>query len=161
MTRSSSRGPENLEKNWASSGGCRAGPGRDAADCGLWRRRYLVPGSPAASCGGTPETKEAARAQEPEEEGQAAPARFNWHHGQPGIWRLNSSGSAGSCGGGVSAGANTSCGFAEAVASAYRESGGPVVRAYSPTTHQTYAMSCSGTNPVVCRGGNDASVYIY
>ena len=79
----------------------------------------------------------------------------------PGSGGSSSSGSAGSCGGGVSAGANTSCGFAEAVASAYRESGGPVVRAYSPTTHQTYAMSCSGTNPVVCRGGNDASVYIY
>ena len=79
----------------------------------------------------------------------------------PGSGGSSSSGSTGSCGGGVSAGANTSCGFAEAVASAYRESGGPVVRALSPTTHQTYAMTCSGSNPVVCRGGNDASVYIY
>ena len=88
-------------------------------------------------------------------------------HGQTGTTVSSGSGgsssssSTGSCGGGVSAGANTSCGFAEAVASAYRESGGPVVRAYSPTTHQTYAMSCSGSNPVVCHGGNDASVYIY
>src|SRR5262245_34970264 len=70
-----------------------------------------------------------------------------------------SSGSGGSCGDGVSAGANTTCPFAENVAQAYRESGNSTVSAYSPARNQTYTMSCSGTNPVVCRGGDNASVY--
>ena len=72
-----------------------------------------------------------------------------------------SSGPGISCGGGVSAGPNTTCGFAQNVASAYRESGSSTVHANSPTTHQNYSMTCIGGNPTVCRGGNDASVYIY
>jgi hypothetical protein len=66
-----------------------------------------------------------------------------------------------SCGNGVSAGPNTTCGFAENVAAAYRDSGSSVVNAYSPTTGDHYSMTCSGSSPTVCRGGNDASVYIY
>jgi hypothetical protein len=72
-----------------------------------------------------------------------------------------SSTSGSSCGGGVSVGANTSCGFAQNVADGYRATGDSVIRAYSPTTHDTYAMTCSGSNPTVCHGGNDATVYIY
>jgi hypothetical protein len=66
-----------------------------------------------------------------------------------------------SCGNGVSAGPNTTCGFAQNVASAYRSSPSSVVNAYSPTTNDHYSMTCSGSNPTVCRGGNNASVYIY
>ena len=73
----------------------------------------------------------------------------------------SSSGPGISCGGGVSAGPNTTCGFAQNVASAYRESGSSTVHATSPTTHQNYSMTCIGGNPTVCRGGNDASVYIH
>jgi hypothetical protein len=72
----------------------------------------------------------------------------------------SSSGAGNDCGGGVSAGPNTTCGFAQNVAGQYRESGSSVVRAFSPTTGETYAMTCSGTDPVICRGGNNASVYI-
>ena len=36
-----------------------------------------------------------------------------------------------------------------------------VVRAYSPVTDETYAMTCEAGDPAVCRGGNNAAVYIY
>jgi hypothetical protein len=67
--------------------------------------------------------------------------------------------SLGNCGSGVSAGPNTSCGFAENVRAAYRQSGSPVVSAFSPATGKTYTMYCTSSSPHVCTGGNDASVY--
>jgi hypothetical protein len=33
------------------------------------------------------------------------------------------------------------------------------VSAYSPTTQQSYAMSCTAGEPHVCTGGNNAAVY--
>lgn len=65
------------------------------------------------------------------------------------------------CGDGVRAGANTSCPFSLYVAEGYRAEGPGVVRAYSPATDETYAMTCETGEPAVCRGGNNASVYIY
>lgn len=70
------------------------------------------------------------------------------------------SGSA-DCGGGVSVNANTSCPFGLNVADAYRASGGEtVIEVFSPVTDRTYTMTCTGSSPVVCRGGNNAVVYI-
>jgi hypothetical protein len=66
-----------------------------------------------------------------------------------------------SCGGDVSVGPNTTCGFAQNVADGYRATGSSVIRAYSPKTDSTYAMTCSGSNPTICHGGNDATVYIF
>jgi serine/threonine protein kinase len=64
------------------------------------------------------------------------------------------------CGGGLSVGPNTSCPFAREVRSAYLASGGRSrVRAYSPTTGQSYRMSCTSGSPHLCTGGNDAAVY--
>lgn len=65
------------------------------------------------------------------------------------------------CGNGISAGANTSCPFALYVGEGYRAEGPGVVRAYSPTTGETYAMTCEAGDPAVCRGGNNATVYIH
>jgi hypothetical protein len=62
------------------------------------------------------------------------------------------------CGGGLYAGPATSCAFAENVRSAYQSQGPGIVRAYSPVTRRTYAMSCSGVSPVVCTGGDNAYV---
>jgi hypothetical protein len=64
-----------------------------------------------------------------------------------------------SCGGGVSVGPNTSCAFAQNVAAAYRSSGQSPIEVFSPTTGQTYTMSCTAGSPHVCTGGNNASVY--
>lgn len=64
------------------------------------------------------------------------------------------------CGGGVSVGTNTTCAFAANVQSAYDQNGEGTVTAYSPVTNRTYAMTCLGTAPVVCTGGNDATVYL-
>lgn len=74
----------------------------------------------------------------------------------------SSSSSGSACGGNVSAGANTSCAFAQNVASEYFSVGGgnTSVSVYSPVTHQTYVMTCTAGAPTVCRGGNNASVYI-
>jgi len=64
------------------------------------------------------------------------------------------------CGDGLSVGPNTTCAFARNVRSTYESSGGQsVIEVYSPVTKQTYTMSCSGSAPKVCRGGNDASVF--
>jgi hypothetical protein len=72
-----------------------------------------------------------------------------------------SSGQGDDCGGGVRAGPNTSCPFALNVADEYRSSGGATrISVYSPTTGETYRMSCSEGSPNVCTGGNNASVYI-
>ena len=40
----------------------------------------------------------------------------------------------------------------------YREGAG-THEVYSPVTGNPYAMSCSYGHPVVCTGGNNASVY--
>jgi hypothetical protein len=66
-----------------------------------------------------------------------------------------------SCGGNLSAGANTSCAFAVIVRSGFYEVGSGVsFPAYSPTTGRIYTMTCTGGVPTVCRGGNNAVVYI-
>ena len=63
------------------------------------------------------------------------------------------------CGDELSVGADTTCAFAEDVRSAYESSGPGTVMAYSPVTHKTYSMTCSAGDPVVCTGGDRASVY--
>lgn len=63
--------------------------------------------------------------------------------------------------------ADTTCQFAEQVRSAYGAGGPPSatprqVEAVSPVTGQHYTMTCSATaGLVVCKGGNDAVVYVY
>jgi Glucodextranase, domain B len=63
------------------------------------------------------------------------------------------------CGGSLSVGPHTTCAFAENVRSQYEADGPGTVEVYSPVTEKTYAMSCSSGSPVICTGGNDASVY--
>jgi hypothetical protein len=63
------------------------------------------------------------------------------------------------CGAGLSVGPNTSCPFAERVRDAYEQFGAGTIRVPSPVTHKAYEMTCVGESPVVCRGGNNASVY--
>lgn len=65
------------------------------------------------------------------------------------------------CGPGLTAGANTSCPFAENVRATYQQTGSGVIDVYSPTTGRTYTMYCTSGNPHVCTGGNGASVYFY
>jgi tRNA A-37 threonylcarbamoyl transferase component Bud32 len=66
-----------------------------------------------------------------------------------------------SCGGDLSVGPNTTCGFAANVETAYDQSSGgdTYVSATSPATGLTYSMHCTGGSPHVCTGGNNASVY--
>lgn len=67
-----------------------------------------------------------------------------------------------SCGGSLSVGPNTTCGFAANVEADYYSeigSGSGTVYSYSPTTGRYYSMYCSAGTPHVCTGGNDASVY--
>jgi hypothetical protein len=65
------------------------------------------------------------------------------------------------CGGGVTAGPNTSCPFAKNVREEYFEVPGDSVEVdvFSPVTGQSYTMACvrSGDR-VTCRGGNNAVV---
>jgi Glucodextranase, domain B len=63
------------------------------------------------------------------------------------------------CGGGLTAGARTSCPFAENVRASFESLGSGVLNVYSPTTGQTYRMYCTSGSPHVCTGGNGASVY--
>jgi len=73
-----------------------------------------------------------------------------------------SSGGSTSCGGSLSVGPNTTCGFAASVEADYYSeigSGSGTVYSYSPTTGRYYTMYCSAGAPHVCTGGNDASVY--
>jgi hypothetical protein len=63
------------------------------------------------------------------------------------------------CAAGVAVGPETSCPFALNVRDAYYRHGPGTVVAYSPVTRLTYAMSCTPT-PVVCTGGNHATVYL-
>ena len=64
------------------------------------------------------------------------------------------------CGGGVYAGADTSCPFAQSVAADY--TGGDPFSVYSPVTGQSYTMTCTGPGTyedvVTCEGGNNAEV---
>lgn len=65
------------------------------------------------------------------------------------------------CGGGVTAGPNTTCSFAQEVKKQYLRSGGgnATISAYSPATNRSYTMSCTGGNHAAeCTGGNNASV---
>lgn len=72
-----------------------------------------------------------------------------------------SSGGA-TCGGSLSVGSNTTCGFASNVESDYYAAGGGYTRfdSYSPVTNRWYLMTCVPGVPTVCRGGNHAIVYI-
>jgi len=63
------------------------------------------------------------------------------------------------CGGYLTAGARTSCPFAENVRAEYERSGSGTLEVYSPTTGLTYRMYCTAGTPHVCTGGNGASVY--
>jgi Flp pilus assembly protein TadG len=67
-----------------------------------------------------------------------------------------------SCGGNISVGPNTSCAFAFNVASELYDAGGGsrTLSVYSPTTGRYYTMTCVAGVPTVCRGGNNAIVYI-
>lgn len=67
-----------------------------------------------------------------------------------------------SCGGGLSVGPNTTCGFAQNVESDYFAevgSGSGTVVSYSPVTGNLYSMYCTAGEPHECTGGNNASVY--
>jgi Flp pilus assembly protein TadG len=67
-----------------------------------------------------------------------------------------------SCGNNVSAGPNTTCPFALNVAAEYLTEGGGTISivVHSPVTGLDYTMSCVAGVPSVCRGGNNAVVYI-
>jgi hypothetical protein len=67
-----------------------------------------------------------------------------------------------SCGGNLSAGASTTCAFAYNVENSYYQSGGgySTFAVYSPVTGLYYTMTCTPGVPTVCRGGNNALVYI-
>jgi hypothetical protein len=67
-----------------------------------------------------------------------------------------------SCGGNLSVGANTSCSFAVNVEAAFYAAGGgtSTIEVYSPVTAKYYTMRCMAGIPSVCRGGNNAVVYI-
>jgi hypothetical protein len=69
--------------------------------------------------------------------------------------------SVSNCGDGLTAGARTSCRFAENVRASYEQTGSGVLEVYSPTTGQTYRMYCTSGSPHVCSGGNGASVYFF
>jgi hypothetical protein len=79
----------------------------------------------------------------------------------PGIAHAAPTSGETACGGGLSVGPDTSCAFAENVYQAYEDYGPGNVTAYSPVTQLNYTMYCSGSTPVVCTGGNNASVYFY
>ncbi len=74
-------------------------------------------------------------------------------HEQPG-----NSANETSCGGQLAVGPDTTCSFAESVRAEYERQGPGTYEVFSPVTEKTYSMTCSGT-PVVCTGGNNASVY--
>jgi hypothetical protein len=89
-------------------------------------------------------------------------AATNQNQAQTGRSIPGSSGGATSCGGTLSVGANTTCGFAANVeADYYAEigSGSGTVYSYSPTTGRYYTMYCTAGSPHQCTGGNEASVY--
>lgn len=67
------------------------------------------------------------------------------------------------CSEGLGVGPNTTCAFAENVRSEWAAAGGGTVtiNVYSPVTGATYTMRCIDAPTTVCRGGNNAVVYIY
>lgn len=77
---------------------------------------------------------------------------------------VNSGGGGGSksCGGNISVNSATSCPFAANVVSDWRSNGGGSTSfwSYSPVTGKGYWMRCTAGIPTVCRGGNNAVVYI-
>jgi serine/threonine protein kinase len=68
-----------------------------------------------------------------------------------------------SCGGDLSVGPNTSCGFAKNVESAYDHTSGgnQVVTANSPATGLTYTIECTGSTPHTCTGGTTHNAAVY
>jgi hypothetical protein len=67
-----------------------------------------------------------------------------------------------SCGGTLSVGPNTTCGFAANVEADYYSeigSGAGTVYSYSPTRERYYSMYCTAGSPHQCTGGSEASVY--
>jgi Glucodextranase, domain B len=64
-----------------------------------------------------------------------------------------------SCGGQLAVGPDTTCSFAESVRAVYERQGPGTYEVFSPVTEKTYSMTCSSGTPVVCSGGNNASVY--
>jgi hypothetical protein len=69
---------------------------------------------------------------------------------------------SGNCGGSLSVGPNTTCGFAENVEYEYFAeigTGSGTVTAYSPVTERLYSMYCTAGEPHECTGGNNATVY--
>ncbi len=91
------------------------------------------------------------------------PSKPGHRGGSPGrpAPKSGSGGGTSSCGGDLSVGPATTCGFAQNVEQAYLQSSGgdTSVTASSPATGQTYVMHCTGGSPHVCTGGNNASVY--
>lgn len=57
----------------------------------------------------------------------------------------------------------TTCPFSLNVQEAYVAAGGVdgTIVAYSPRTEKTYSMACTGTQPAICRGGNNAVVFLF
>ncbi|HKZ13761.1 MAG TPA: serine/threonine-protein kinase [Solirubrobacterales bacterium] len=81
------------------------------------------------------------------------------HQGHP-VKKVTPPAGSTSCASGLWVNEHTSCPFAENTSSAYAEAGGAdKIQVYSPVTGLTYAMACSGTALVTCKGGNDARVY--
>ena len=73
------------------------------------------------------------------------------------------SGPAKTCSNGIGASSATSCDFAFNVAGEYGSNPGATsISAFSPVTGQDYSMTCSAWSGggTVCRGGNDAAVFI-
>lgn len=73
-----------------------------------------------------------------------------------------SGGGGRSCGGTISVSSATSCSFAENVVADWRGAGGGSASfwSHSPVTGRSYWMRCTAGVPTVCRGGNNAVVYI-
>lgn len=65
-----------------------------------------------------------------------------------------------SCGAGLSVNNVTSCPFARRVRRAFEADGASTIRVYSPVTKTAYTMMCQSGVTTVCRGGNNAVVYI-
>jgi serine/threonine protein kinase len=90
-------------------------------------------------------------------------ARVGAGHSSGGVGPAVPAGARTSCGGDLSVGPNTSCGFAQNVENTYDQTSGgdQVVTAFSPETGTSYTINCSGGTPHVCTGGttHDASVY--
>jgi hypothetical protein len=63
------------------------------------------------------------------------------------------------CGSQLAVGPDTTCSFGENVRQAYNSRGPGTYEVFSPVTEKTYSMTCSSGTPVVCTGGNNASVY--